>query len=56
MTSRVAIPVAVLMAFRVARETMVRMVGLEGYTQEETEEIRGIILAHTRAVVGKAEG
>jgi hypothetical protein len=35
---------------------MVRMVGLEGYSQEETEEIRGIILEHTRSVIGEAEG
>lgn len=42
-----------VMAFRVARETMVRMVGIEGYSQDETEEIRGIVLEHTRkAVIG----
>ena len=43
-----------VMAFRVARETMVRMVGIEGYSQEETEEIRGIILEHTRKIVRNA--
>jgi hypothetical protein len=42
-----------VMAFRVARETMVRMVGLEGYSRDETEEIRGIILEHTRSVIGR---
>lgn len=40
-----------VMAFRVARETMVRMVGIEGYSRDETEEIRGIILEHTRSVL-----
>jgi AcrR family transcriptional regulator len=40
-----------VMAFRVARETMVRLVGIEGYSREETEEIRDIILKHTRAAI-----
>ena len=40
-----------VIAFRVGRETMVRMLGLEGYTQEETEEIRGIVLQHTRGIL-----
>jgi len=40
-----------VMAFRVARETMVRMMGLEGYSREETEEIRSVILEHTRGVI-----
>ncbi len=37
--------------FRVGRETMVRMIGLEGYTQEETDEIRRIVLEHTRGTI-----
>jgi len=40
-----------VMAFRVARETVVRLNGLKGYTPKETEEIRGIVLEHTRAVM-----
>lgn len=40
-----------IMAFRVARETVLRSIGLEGYTQEEAEEIRGVILEHTRGVI-----
>jgi len=42
-----------VLVFRVARETTVRMVGLEGYTKEETEEIRGIILSHTRKILNR---
>jgi AcrR family transcriptional regulator len=44
-----------VMAFRVARETMVRMVGLNGYTREETEEIRSIILEHTRRITNSEQ-
>lgn len=40
-----------IIAFRVGRETMVRALGLEGYSAEETAEIRRIVLAHTRAMV-----
>ena len=41
-----------IMAFRVARETVVRRLGLKGYTPEETTQIRRVILEHTRAAVG----
>ena len=40
-----------VIAFRVGRETMVRALSLEGYSAEETAEIRQVILAHTRALV-----
>lgn len=40
-----------VIAFRVARETMVRALGLEGYNARETAEIRSIILEHTKAAV-----
>jgi AcrR family transcriptional regulator len=40
-----------VMAFRVARETMVRMVGLEGYSATETEEVHRIVLEHTRGSI-----
>ena len=40
-----------VISFRVARETMVRMAGIEGYTEDETEEIRNIVLEHTKAVI-----
>ena len=39
-----------ILVFRVARETVVRSVGLKGYTQEETFEIRNIIIEHTRGI------
>jgi AcrR family transcriptional regulator len=39
-----------IMAFRVARETAVRSMGLKGYTQDETREIRNIIIEHTRGI------
>lgn len=45
-----------VMAFRVARETMVRALGLEGYNSSETAEIRDIILEHTKAVVRTLAG
>ena len=40
-----------IMAFRVARETVVRSVGMKGYSAKETEEIRRIVLEHSRAVL-----
>ncbi len=40
-----------VMAFRMARETIVRMVGFEGYNQDETDEIRSIVLEHTRGII-----
>lgn len=40
-----------IMAFRVARETAVRSMGLVGYSPEETEKIRSIVLEHTRAII-----
>jgi AcrR family transcriptional regulator len=48
-----------IIAFRVGRETMVRALGLQGYSAEETAEIRQIILTHTRALItgmGSAAG
>ena len=39
-----------IMAFRVGRETAVRSMGLKGYTQDETTEIRNIIIEHTRGI------
>ncbi len=40
-----------VMAFRVARETAVRSLGVEGYSPEETEEIRDMVLEHTRELI-----
>ena len=40
-----------VMAFRVARETMIRKLGLEGYNARETMEIRQVILEQTRAAL-----
>ena len=40
-----------VMAFRVARESMVRSIGLKGYDDDELEEIREIILEHTRNIL-----
>jgi len=40
-----------IIVFRVARETMVRALDLEGYSSEETAEIRGVILEQTRAAI-----
>lgn len=37
-----------IMAFRVARETIVRALDMEGYSQDEMEEIRHVIQEHTR--------
>ncbi|MGD8366579.1 MAG: CerR family C-terminal domain-containing protein [Desulfobacterales bacterium] len=40
-----------VMAFRVARETMVRALGFEGYSAEETRTIRRVILEQTRGAI-----
>jgi AcrR family transcriptional regulator len=40
-----------IIVFRVARETMVRALDLEGYSSEETSEIRGVILEQTRNAI-----
>jgi TetR/AcrR family transcriptional regulator, regulator of cefoperazone and chloramphenicol sensitivity len=40
-----------VMAFRVARETMVRALGLTGYSAEETQTIRRLILEQTRGAI-----
>ena len=39
-----------VIAFRVARETSVRSMGLKGYTPAETSEICNIIIEHTRGI------
>ena len=38
--------------FRMARETIIRSVDMEGYTHEEMEEIRQVVIAHTRSILG----
>ncbi len=40
-----------VMAFRVARETVVRALGMEGYSVEETREIRRIVLEQSNIVI-----
>lgn len=40
-----------VIVFRVARETVVRSLGLEGYSSDETAEIRRVILEQTRGVI-----
>jgi AcrR family transcriptional regulator len=40
-----------IIVFRVARETMVRALNLEGYSPEETAQIQGVILEQTRIAV-----
>ncbi len=40
-----------VMAFRVARETMVRALGFAGYSAEETHAIRRVILEQTRGAI-----
>ncbi len=40
-----------VMAFRVARETLVRALGFTGYSAEETRTIRRVILEQTRGVI-----
>ena len=37
--------------FRVARETIVRGLDLEGYSPEELEEIRRVIVANAMAII-----
>jgi len=41
-----------VMAFRIAREAMVRGLGMEGYSQTEVAEIKEVVLEHTRRAVG----
>lgn len=41
-----------VLVFRVARETVVRALDYRGYTEDELEKIRNIIITHTRAVLG----
>ena len=46
-----------VVVFRVARETVVRALDMEGYSQDEMEEVKTTILEHTRAVLkGLREG
>jgi len=40
-----------VMGFRMARETVVRAIGMQGYNDEERREIQQVILEHTRAMV-----
>jgi len=40
-----------VIVFRVARETTVRALGLEGYSPDETAEIRRVILEQTRGMI-----
>jgi AcrR family transcriptional regulator len=40
-----------VMAFRVARETMVRALGFTGYSADETQKIRRVILEQTRGAI-----
>lgn len=40
-----------VIVFRVGKETMVRLNGMEGYSPKETEEVRKVVLEHTRAVI-----
>jgi hypothetical protein len=40
-----------IMAFRFARETVVRALNAEGYSAKETETIRQIILEQTEAAI-----
>ena len=39
-----------VIAFRVARETVVRALDMEGYNAAETDEIRQIVMEHTRSI------
>ena len=45
-----------VLVFRIGRETMVRSLGLDGYSPEETQEIRKIVLEQTRAALGRLNG
>jgi TetR/AcrR family transcriptional regulator, regulator of cefoperazone and chloramphenicol sensitivity len=40
-----------ILAFRVARETLVRALDLEGYSDSETAEIKRVIMEHTRYIM-----
>ncbi len=40
-----------VMSFRIARETLVRMLDIDGYSPAETAEIREVILEQTRAAL-----
>ncbi|SEA49201.1 transcriptional regulator, TetR family [Desulfuromusa kysingii] len=40
-----------VIVFRFARETVVRTLDFEGYSSEEVEEVRSMILDHTRAII-----
>ena len=40
-----------ILIFRIARETVVRGIGLEGYTGEELSEIRGVVVANAMAIL-----
>jgi hypothetical protein len=40
-----------IMAFRVARETMVRALGLTGYSADEVQTIRRVVLEQTREAI-----
>lgn len=40
-----------ILIFRVARETAVRALDIEGYSHDETEEIRQVIIGHTRSIL-----
>ncbi len=42
-----------ILAFRVARETVVRALEMDGYNLNETEEIREIIIEHTRSILNR---
>lgn len=56
-TLRAMAIVGQVLAFRVARETVVRALDITGYSPEETEEIRKIIMEHTKSITdGLAHG
>lgn len=56
-TLRAMAIVGQVLAFRVARETVVRALDIAGYSSEETEEIRKVIMEHTRYITdGLAHG
>ncbi|MBT8343009.1 MAG: hypothetical protein HKP58_06540 [Desulfatitalea sp.] len=40
-----------LTLINVARETVVRMTGMQGYNAEETEQIRNVIFQQTEAAI-----
>jgi TetR/AcrR family transcriptional regulator, regulator of cefoperazone and chloramphenicol sensitivity len=45
-----------ILSFRVARETVVRALDLEGYSDSETAEIERIIMEHTRYITAGLSG